>query len=268
VLKPLLPEWRYWPAAALASLFLVALVALSLPPPLPPDDAKAPNQAPQRSQTYVDPRTAEERIADYTLWLERFTGLLVFVTGFQIAFLIRADSATRKSIDLARAEFLSTHRPRIILREAIIGSVLEGEPITVIITVANVGETKGKIVRSVITVEPVPAQIPRLLILASVEMHDDLGQIELPPGTSKAIRLPGATPKWEAEQYTHKRYMRDLRGGGSYESHKTDIHLAGQLIYVDEQGSIPRRTAFRRVLIPQRQRFYRVEGEPDLDYAD
>jgi hypothetical protein len=29
-----------------------------------------------------------------------------------------------------------------------------------------------------------------------------------------------------------------------------------------------RRTAFRRELHPERQRFYRIPGEPDLDYSD
>jgi hypothetical protein len=45
------------------------------------------------------------------------------------------------------------------------------------------------------------------------------------------------------------------------------IHFFGQFIYVDQSG-IWRRTAFRRYLIPERQRFYRIPDEPDLDYSD
>jgi hypothetical protein len=33
-------------------------------------------------------RKPDEKLADYTLWLERFTGLLVFVSAFRIIFLI------------------------------------------------------------------------------------------------------------------------------------------------------------------------------------
>src|SRR5262245_29502660 len=43
----------------------------------------------------------------------------------------RQFEVTQQSITLARDEFLSTHRPKIILREAIIGSMLEGEPVTI-----------------------------------------------------------------------------------------------------------------------------------------
>jgi hypothetical protein len=43
--------------------------------------------------------------------------------------------------------------------------------------------------------------------------------------------------------------------------------LTGQLIYIDEIGT-QRRTAFIRILKPERQRFYPVADEPDLDYSD
>jgi len=39
------------------------------------------------------------------------------------------------------------------------------------------------------------------------------------------------------------------------------------LLYVDEIGT-QRRTAFLRILKPERQRFYPVSDEPDLDYSD
>jgi hypothetical protein len=62
---------------------------------------------------------------------------------------------TQQSIKLARDEFISTHRPRIVLREAIIGAPLEGQPITVHYHLANIGETTGRIIRSSVRVEVV-----------------------------------------------------------------------------------------------------------------
>jgi hypothetical protein len=58
-------------------------------------EAQAPHSSREKAKTEVDPRTSEERIADYTLWLERFTGLLALVSFVQIAFLLRADKMTR-----------------------------------------------------------------------------------------------------------------------------------------------------------------------------
>ena len=95
---------------------------------------------------------------------------------------------TEKSIRLARDEFISTHRPKIIVREAIIGSVMEGEPITVHYHLANIGETNGRIIRSMVRAEIVPQQ-GRLLLHGSVENQYDLGEITLGPGAAILLKL-------------------------------------------------------------------------------
>ena len=64
--------------------------------------SQAPRHSRDNAQTDIDPRTSEERIADYTLWLERFTGLLVIVSAVQIAFLISADKTARTAADAAK----------------------------------------------------------------------------------------------------------------------------------------------------------------------
>lgn len=187
---------------------------------------------------------------------------------------------TQQSIDLARQEFVSTHRPRIILREAIIGSVLEGEPIHTILNIANIGETDGSIVCSTVDLEIVNMSSPdRLFMLGSVEPHNELGKIFLRPGESRLIgwdqlnkrdRSPPA-PNWEANKFKIKTYIGPGTGPDGFSTRRTgrdfEIHLCGQFIYEDRAG-IHRRTAFRRRLVPERQRFYRLQDEPDLDYAD
>jgi hypothetical protein len=64
------------------------------------------NQTDRRASNHadaeIDPRKPDERIADYTLWLERFTGLLALITTVQIGFLIRADRTARTSADAAK----------------------------------------------------------------------------------------------------------------------------------------------------------------------
>jgi len=171
--------------------------------------------------------------------------------------------AANESITLARDEFLSTHRPRIILREAYIGSVLEGKPIVIFFHLANVGETKGTIIRSSVTTDIVPRG-SRFLLHGSVEIKDDLGVIELPAGGAVLLKFQGEAPKWEANRFQEKSYQST---SGTIPYRDATIHFAGQFIYIDELAT-PRRTAFRRELIPERRRFYRIADEPDLDYSD
>jgi hypothetical protein len=169
-----------------------------------------------------------------------------------------------QSIKLAQDEFVSGHRPRIILREAIIGTVLEGEPISIFYHLANVGETTGRIIRSSVRVEVIPRSNQRLLLHASVENQYDLGEIVLSAGTATLLKFEGETPKWDNNRFQEKSYMTT---SGNVLYRDATVHFLGQFIYVDQLG-IWRRTAFRRELIPERQRFYRIEGEPDLDYSD
>jgi hypothetical protein len=216
-------------------------------------------------------------LAFYTKLLFGATACLALVTvglvvvGFlqvrdakeSIAATKKAAEAAQESTNLARTEFNASHRPRIILREAIIGSVLEGNPINVTLHIANVGDNAGKIIRSTIAVEIVSA--PRLFMNSSVEVKSDLGEINLGPGEAMLVAYSGTTPKWEAEKFKEKSTMTAY--GEPRVWRDFSVHLAGVLLYVDQLG-IPRRTGFRRELKPERQRFYRIPDEPDLEYAD
>jgi hypothetical protein len=255
----------------------------------------ADGEAKDRSTPQKD---AEKSLFDFTLTdllLAIFTAALVGVGIFQWNAMMRQEGQLRRSIvearrasnrqsrevqaqiGLARRDFVSTHRPKIILREAFIGSTLEGEPISVTMNFANIGQTAGTIIRSVVDVEVIPPDGERLLLHISVEPHHEIGDLQLGPGAARLINWAAIhkranssdPPIWNAARFQRRRLV---QGGaiGPLETiiqRESDIHLFGQFIYVDEVG-IPRRTAFRRILVPEKQRFYRLEGEPDLDYAD
>jgi hypothetical protein len=72
----------------------------------------------------------------------------VFVAGFTWT-LYRTSSEqgdlTRQSIDLARQEFISTHRPKIIVRNVSSQGYVSGMPIPVTFTYTNIGDTPAKI---------------------------------------------------------------------------------------------------------------------------
>ncbi|MGA8729962.1 MAG: hypothetical protein WB608_14510, partial [Terracidiphilus sp.] len=69
-------------------------------------------------------------------------------------------------------------------------TVLEGKPIVVLFTLANVGETRGVIVRSLIGVEIVDELTERPFLLGSVESHNELGTIAFEPGEQKILHIP------------------------------------------------------------------------------
>jgi hypothetical protein len=176
----------------------------------------------------------------------------------------KAALAAETSAETAKTEFVSTHRPRIILREAISGTFLDGQPIAVIFQLANIGDTAGTVVKSYVRVDIVPRG-PIPLLHASVEQHNDLGEIVLGPGQAILLKFQGDTPKWDTNRFQEKSYMST---SGTIPYRDATIHFSGQLIYKDHGPGIWRRTAFRRQLIPERQRFYRIPDEPDLEYSD
>lgn len=117
-------------------------------------------------------------------------------------------------------------------------------------------------IRSVVGVQVVSG--PRLLGSPSVEPKNDLGSITLAPGESKLIKFEGKAPEWNQSLFGEKVF---LTTGGPTTRRDARIHIYGQLLYVDGNKT-QRRTAFRRELRPEVQRFYRLSDEPDLDYAD
>jgi hypothetical protein len=167
------------------------------------------------------------------------------------------------------------------LREAIIGSVLEGDRIGITMNFANIGETAGVIVRSMVDVEVIEMGTDRLYLHGSVEAFNEVGPTPLGPGMERLVpyehlhKRPNSdklTPIWNAEKFAVKTFVtRDGATGQKIAKTRYTfvIDLVGQIVYVDgSDPPIPRRTAFRRRLKPERQRFYRIEDEPDLDYAD
>jgi hypothetical protein len=245
--------------------------------------------------------TTEDPVSFYTSILALFTGVLVVISAIQIRFLIRADQTARlmaetaqaqtgkmgdsaesaakqmlitaqqtdiqeKQHALGRLQFFALHRPKIILREAVIGSMLEGEKIKVILHIANVGSTVGKIVHSTVNVRLIGGT-QLILSGSSVELSDDLGRITLEAGQSKLISYPkDDAPVYQAERLRLKSYP-TVRDREYIQKRDAEIILTGQLLYVDEIGT-QRRTAFLGILKPERQRFYPVLDEPDLDYSD
>lgn len=195
-------------------------------------------------------RDSDNLTAFSTFVIAGFTMVLAWV-GYCQARLIR------KSIDLARAEYISSNRPRIILRDAyLIGEVIH-------YTLVNLGGTAAKIVESWIFAEFVE-EGTRLRPLLPAD-HYDLGQTafaggkskelqyELPPEISFAIKFPGT-----------RRIGIEGRAPAFGER-----YFVGVLTYADDLG-IKRRSIFRRRWDDASMTFIRLtpEQERDHEYAD
>lgn len=88
-------------------------------------------------------------LVEITNWLSPAITALATVAVAAFTFVLyRATTAqgrlTQQSIDLARAEYISTHRPRVRIR-MIVPTLVVGEPITVSCTVVNLGETSARV---------------------------------------------------------------------------------------------------------------------------
>jgi hypothetical protein len=102
------------------------------------------------SPKITTPKSADDRIADYTWWVAAFTFALSVVSGFQIFFLIRTDKTARLAADAARKS--AEHIPRAE-RAYIFGGIKFWDPVDrnkdgircvkINISMANYGKTPG-----------------------------------------------------------------------------------------------------------------------------
>jgi hypothetical protein len=203
-------------------------------------------------------------------WAALFTLGLLITGTITAVFFIWQSMLLRRQVTLAREEFISSNRPRIILREAYTAPDY-GHPITAFYALANVGGTKATIVES------------KFCIF-----------ITLQGGTKRQIRFDGELLPGEIPNPVP--IGREIEAGGFHESscasptthwsnnwgiledksgHQTIIMLGmgnahlyfyGKVSYKDASGVI-RNMAFYRILDLNPYRFIPF-GDPQLEYSD
>jgi len=161
---------------------------------------------------------------------------------------------TQDSIKLARDEFISSHRPQLILREAF-SSMPEDGPISVQFVITNIGSSRAWIVESSMHLELWKTAGLWLVPETSKQMNL-VGKVAFEAGDSKYFIHTSRNVEWNSD--TRHSYVEDERG----------MYFVGKFIYLDERN-IHRQTAFRRRYSLSGQRFFRVSriGE-DYEYAD
>lgn len=242
----------------------VPLVVKVLPAPAAETEAEDIKHE-REEKALIDKKLAFEtqRIADYTRYLAGFTLFLFFVAfGQAILFvwqlvLIRrgandatiAAKAAQTSAELARSEFIATHRPRLrVYGFEVDGWDTHGVPLSVLFRAQNVGESPARILR----VEGTIFIAPRNTLPLQRAIH--LGFI-------RDRDLPLASGERDAFEVDDGPVLTEYNATAVYAG-QTPVYCIGRVTYRDD-NMVEREIGFCRRF---RFRPYQVETVSDEDY--
>ena len=232
-----------------------------IPPPKSDKEAKT-EESERAHKTNVELWTVGTSIATAIILV-----LQLFVFGRQARRLRETVEATEKAAEAGKKqtevsikEFVSTHRPKVIVRSVTIEPpshpalpIEEGKPLKIQGAVVNIGDTPTEIIESNITILVAGPTFYARTPFGPAE--NNINGVKLVPG--------GAYTFWAtAEQIDFKNTPEiiSLRRGEKV------IYFFGFISYRDDIGNM-RRTAFCRKYNPETERFDQT-SDPDYEYAD
>jgi hypothetical protein len=184
-----------------------------------------------------------------TVFIAVFTLTLWLATGRQARLTTKAIALTQETITLTRQDFLATHGPRLILREAF--SLLTDwreSKIVVTYTITNVGASDCWITNCRLGVELVTGtKYPQFVITAENLFRDIVPYIgRIAAGESKTLDYIDPEQTWDAN---HRR--------ADWSGEAAGVHFAGFVTYIDSPGSgikavdgLPTKIRSRRPALP------------------
>jgi hypothetical protein len=213
----------------------------------------------------------DEPLVRYTYWLTVFTAVLAFATiGLWLATLglyfagernlkfaketsDRQAAQIQSQIDLARNEFLATHRPKIRIKHFMLANdIWQGQPITANLTCLNNG-----------TADAIPQQVG-----LRYEVVKEGGSLPLDPAiTGRGVSggRVGCGLNWRIEKLDADRTLASQESADIQQG-RSKLYCVGFVSYLDGSGRM-RITGFCRVLNLQSGRFDKVD-DPDYEYED
>jgi hypothetical protein len=168
---------------------------------------------------------------------------------------------TVKSINLARDEFVSTHRPIIRVRDVFAMSPEAGKLMEVSFTISNVGGTRACIVESALMLL---YSHPSVIALHPPSLgRQDVPNVALESGEFRRFTYRSPHHEWAVAQL-------GVEQGpmvGSPLRELPILSFIGQIVYTDDRGQVRRRTAFRRYFKGSAAR-WPTTGNPEEEYED
>jgi hypothetical protein len=236
----------YWPLFAVLMGFALggSFVAAFYPIPQT-QQQKSPTDNTSHEGNYDYPLkafwrwTTHDPVAFYTSVLALFTGLLVTVSTIQIAFLIRADQATQRTLVLAQ-------RPKLRVRNIVVSHppvfpreppplFTEGHPLQCQFFVANIGGTPAMIIEAFAMIFQTRAGLPMHRPYEGSNGNLAVPRGRLAPGQSFPLTFVSDEVIGEgAQTIGNTQIIRGVR-----------LFVMGWIEYSDDIG-IVRRTAFCR----------------------
>lgn len=225
-----------------------------------PGDQEPPKEAVPLSR-FVARRVISDPVALFTVVLALFTWRLIVVGR-------RQHEAAMGALKLANDEFVSTHRPKLIVRHAMApwATTEDGKPIYVHFSISNTGDTRAKVVRSSLYCEWFEVVLP-IVVPTVVDGKNDLGStVGFESGETKwFIHTTNLT--WDFLNMSTKVAVSDAQDSMlQYTGGGPGLYFVGRIVYRDERG-VERNTLIRRRYNFSQQRFV-AGGDPELDYAD
>jgi hypothetical protein len=260
--------WFACGAMVVAGFLFIAVQSATKPQP---HRAALTRQQPLEAKPHEvggDKLAIDQSIATYTGWLALFTLILAASTiGLWITAIVTSRKQTadmQSTINLARDEFLSTHRPKIRVKHVVLNSgIWEGERISVKVVLVNSGATDAIISEWGIKfiIEEKGRMLPALPTIERLQAPGIAGGV-LPSGIS--LDIPDVSDRTILNDSQNVA----IRRGNS------QLYCVGYIHYADGARRI-RTTAFCRVLTfpefptsHQDTGRFRVFDDSDYEYED
>jgi hypothetical protein len=185
-----------------------------------------------------------------------FTGTLWWATGKMGRIAADQRSDTLRQLDLMREDFISTHRPKLIIRGPQLMNASEDDLTRIHFEIVNIGASDATTHRSGVEASNVPRRPKRPYVIVGDE--DFLGGEIISPGesTSHVYTCPVSRLALAAIQ------TRTLRNPPP-----DDIFVLRGIIAYNDGNGIMRRTGFWREYDFDARRF-RPSDDPDYEYQD
>lgn len=218
--------------------------------------AHRPHPKPDKLNHTTDGGSATSNKEEEPKWTDKIIAWFTIVLTISTIGLWRSThllwGAGKEQFQLIRKEFISTHRPRIVLRE------VDRTNGTICYMLVNIGNTEATIVEGWIILEELFVNHP-IRNLRSFA-HDDLGRLRFAPGEIKDLTIPPGIGD------LFIRFPNAARIQTPEPQKSGEVHFTGAIVYEDSLG-YRRRSVFRRSWHHGRQCFCRMDN-PDYEYAD
>jgi hypothetical protein len=217
----------------------------------------------------------DDRLTTFTEWLFGATAALSVIAFFQLLVfawqgfqLQRTVAATLAATELARQEFVATHRPKLIVRDVAPMNTASNNRVEIRYSIVNVGDSRGRVVQSDVYVEFFPEMAPMIVPTLANDKND------LEKAIGEPIILQGGQSKmlfyWTDHFTWDDRIKSDFGTTSDIWKNRpaqyVGLFFVGHIIYADDNGTL-RHTAFRRRYEARGQRFYPI-SDAEHEYAD